>query len=377
VFDYAARRARFDEQLAGAGVDAAFLPISSDLEYLTGLRRGIPNFGNVSQAHDWVTGCFLLPGRGPVFLVTRMHAEFDMGEDAPGELVVVRETDDGREVFDRVARGLGPVRTLAVGARLWAETAMQLLRALDAPALVSAEPLVNRLRRVKSADELEVMGRAAAIADATMGAVQGRVRPGVTMDELVEEVEHQMRLRGSLAPSFTTHVFTGGQAERLESRSPTGGAPLRPGDAVLFDFGAVLDGYCSDFGRTVFCGEPTAEYRRAHQVMLDAQEAGRRAARPGVPCSEVNRACRAPIEDAGYGEWFRHRMGHGIGLDVHERPFVSVEDDTPLEAGMTFTDEPSIIWPGHVGVRIEDIVVCEPDGGRKLNAYPSDLVATG
>ena len=111
--------------------------------------------------------------------------------------------------------------------------------------------------------------------------------------------------------------------------------------------------------------------------MLDAQEAGRRAARPGVPCAEVNRACRAPIDDAGYGPFFRHRMGHGIGLDVHERPFISVEDETPLEVGMTFTDEPSIIAPGRVGVRIEDVVVCEAEGGRKLNAHPPDLVATG
>jgi Xaa-Pro aminopeptidase len=221
------------------------------------------------------------------------------------------------------------------------------------------------------------MARAAAIADATMGEVQDRVRPGVTMDDLVEEVDHQMRVRGSLAPSFTTHIFTGGPDEPLESRTPSGRQPLRSGDSVLFDFGAVLDGYCSDFGRTVFCGEPTAEYRRAYQVMLDAQEAGRQAARPGVPCAEVNRACRAPIEDAGYGPYFRHRMGHGIGLDVHERPFVSVEDETPLEVGMTFTDEPSILVPGQVGVRIEDVVVCEASGGRKLNAYPSALVATG
>jgi Xaa-Pro dipeptidase len=210
-----------------------------------------------------------------------------------------------------------------------------------------------------------------------MGATCGRVRPGVTMDELVEEVEHQMRVRGSLAPSFTTHVFTGGLEDRLESRTPSGGRPLRHGESVLFDFGGVLDGYCSDFGRTIFCGEPTAEYRRAYQAMLDAQEAGRAAARPGVPCSEVNRACREPIEEAGYGPYFRHRMGHGIGLDIHERPFMSVEDDTPLEAGMSFTDEPSILVPGRVGVRIEDVVVCEEGGGRKLNRYSSELVATG
>jgi Xaa-Pro aminopeptidase len=93
-----------------------------------------------------------------------------------------------------------------------------------------------------------------------------------------------------------------------------------------------------------------------------------------VAASEVNAACRAPIEEAGLGEHFRHRMGHGIGLDVHERPFISSEDDTPLEVGMTFTDEPSIIVPGRFGLRIEDVVVCEEAGGRKLNSYPPDLV---
>ena len=99
--------------------------------------------------------------------------------------------------------------------------------------------------------------------------------------------------------------------------------------------------------------------------MIDAQAAGQAAAKPGVTCAEVNRACRQPIEEAGYGPYFRHRMGHCIGMDVHERPFISEEDQTPLEVGMTFTDEPSIMWHGKVGVRIENIVVCE-DGGPKL-----------
>src|SRR5580765_9034591 len=108
--------------------------------------------------------------------------------------------------------------------------------------------------------------------------------------------------------------------------------------------------------------------------MLAAQEAGRRAAAAGVPASEVNAACRAPIEEAGLGEHFRHRMGHCIGLDVHERPFISNEDETPLEAGMTFTDEPSIIIPGRYSVRIENVIVVEEGGGRSLNSYPAALL---
>ena len=145
----------------------------------------------------------------------------------------------------------------------------------------------------------------------------------------------------------------------------------------MFDFGAVHAGYCSDFGRTIVCGEPHPEYALAYEVMLAAQEAGRVAAVPGALASEVNAACRAPIEAAGLGDFFRHRMGHGIGLDVHEKPFISEEDETPLEVGMTFTDEPSILRRGANAVRIEDVVVCEAGGGRKLNAHPSTLVANG
>jgi Xaa-Pro aminopeptidase len=107
--------------------------------------------------------------------------------------------------------------------------------------------------------------------------------------------------------------------------------------------------------------------------MLAAQEEGRRAAAPGTPASKVNAACRAPIEDAGLGDSFRHRMGHGIGMDVHERPFLSAEDETPLEPGMTFTDEPSIIVDGRYSLRIEDIIVVEEGGGRRLNSYPAAL----
>lgn len=377
MFDYAARRQRLSQILAQEGIDAVFLGLSSDLEYLTGLERNIPTFGNTSYAHGWVGGAFFKPGVEPTFVLPRMFAEFDLPHGAPGELVVVAEKDDGKAMFDKVAKSLGSVKTIAIGSRLWGETVINLVRVFDSPRLVNAEPLVNRLRRVKAKEELAVMEKACRIVDETMGAVTADVKPGVTMHELVERVEHEMRARGSRAPSFTTHIKTMGLEDERESIDHRGTLPLRRGEAVLFDFGAVLDGYCSDFGRTIFCGEPTAEYRRAHQAMIDAQAAGQAASKPGVTAAEVNRACRRPIEEAGYGPYFRHRMGHCIGLDVHERPFISEEDQTPLEVGMTFTDEPSIMWQGKVGVRIENIVVCEEGGGRKLNSYPIEMVASG
>jgi Xaa-Pro aminopeptidase len=373
VFDYADRRRRLDERMREAGVDLLFLPPSSDLEYLTGVERVIPTFGQSQYAHGWVAGAFFRPERAPVFVLPRMMTLFDVAGELPGELVVVGERDDGPALFDAAARGLGRATTLAVGDRTWAETMLHLTRAVGADTVVTGSPLVNGLRRTKSPEEIAVMERACAVVDATMGAVAPTVRAGVTMLELVEEVEHQMRVHGSRVPSFTTHVFTG-FGEGKSSADDTRTTPAQEGDVVMFDFGAVVDGYCSDFGRTVCVGEPGAEVREAYDLVLAAQEAGRAALRPGVRASEVNAACRRPIEEAGYGAAFKHRMGHGIGMDVHEPPFVSDEDETPLEAGMTFTDEPSILVDGRFGVRIEDVVVCEAEGGRKLNGFPPALI---
>jgi Xaa-Pro aminopeptidase len=209
-----------------------------------------------------------------------------------------------------------------------------------------------------------------------MAAVTPLAVPGVSMGELVEAVEHELRRAGSRCPSFTTHMFTGFAPDDYDSGLERAWEPVPEGTSIMFDFGGVVDGYCSDFGRTIYCGEPPAEYREAYEVMLSAYEAGRAAAAVGVPARDVNAACRRPIEEAGYGEHFRHRMGHGIGMNVHERPFLSPEDETPLEAGMTFTDEPSIMIMGGFGVRIEDIIVCEDGGGRTLNSYPTGLVTS-
>jgi Xaa-Pro aminopeptidase len=367
--EYAARRDRLGELLEARGIDAMFVPPSSDLEYLTGLERDLPTFGNISYPHGWVAGAFVVAGREPVFVLPRMVVDFHLGGKPPDGTVVVREADDGRALFAETARSLGEPARIAIAARAWAQTTLELQAVLPGAELVEGSSIVNELRRVKSPAELELMARACVLAQEAMTATEPRVEPGVTMSELQEEVEHQLRVRSSRTPSFPTHIFTRG-AEPLDNQESTWKEPLRDGDPVLFDFGAVVDGYCSDFGRTIVAGEPPDGYEEARQAMLDAQEAGRAAAVPGSLAREVNAACRAPIEAAGLGEGFRHRMGHGIGLDVHEAPFLSVEDATPLEAGMTFTDEPSIILDGRFGVRVEDVIAVR-DGGAEYLADPS------
>jgi Xaa-Pro aminopeptidase len=364
----AARRADGHE-----GLDALFLAPSADLEYLTGVERQIPFFAEISYAHGWVTGAFFRPGREPIFLFPRMFATLDLHEEPEGEIVVVNETDDGVAAFERVVRGFGGAATIAVGDRVWAETVLNLGHAVGFEHLRTGSRLVNVLRRVKTTAELEAMGRAIAAVERTMAAVTPLVIPGVTMAELVESVEHELREASSRCPSFPTHIFTGIAADDYDSGLSSGRTPIRDGTSVMFDFGGVVDG--SDFGRTIYCGEPPGDYLEAYEIMLAAQEAGRAAAGADTPAHEVNAACRAPIEAAGLGPHFRHRMGHCIGMDVHERPFISEEDETPLQPGMAFTDEPSLIIPGRYSLRIEDILVCEEGGGRKLNAYPTALVS--
>ena len=374
MFDHAERRGRLSDRMRAEGVDILFLGLSADLEYLSGVERGIPFFGQSSYAHGWVAGGFFRPDADPVFVLPRMVAAFDLPVTPDGEIVVVDENDDGFAIFERVAKGLGRPSTVAVGDRVWAETTLNLGRVFGFDRLRTGSSLVNELRRVKTPEELEVMGRACRTVERAMEAVAPRVQPGVSMAELVEEVERQLRTAGSMTPSFATHIFTGLDPDSLDSSTHTARIPMPEGTSVMFDFGGVVDGYCSDFGRTVVAGEPSRELLDAYDVMLAAYEAGRAACRPGSLAREVNAACRAPIEEAGLGPHFRHRMGHGIGLDVHERPFVSSEDATVLEAGMTFTDEPSIIIPNAFSVRIENIIVCEEHGGRVLNDYPDALV---
>src|SRR3954453_14276466 len=179
------------------GVDALFLAPSADLEYLTGVERQIPNFGEASYPSGWVTGAFFVPGAEPVFVFPRMFVAFDLKEEPRGELVVVNENDDGVAIFERVARGLGTQRTVAVGDRVWAETTLNLARSFGVDRLRTGSALVNELRRVKTADELAAMQRAIATVEQTMEAVTPLVVPGTTMARLAEAVEHELLAAGS------------------------------------------------------------------------------------------------------------------------------------------------------------------------------------
>jgi Xaa-Pro aminopeptidase len=182
---------------------------------------------------------------------------------------------------------------------------------------------------------------------------------------------NQLMTERGMAPMF------GICASGPNSASPhynTGERVIEAGDAVIFDWGGELNGYLSDMTRTVVIGEPSDEYRKVYDIVLRANQAAFAAVRPGVPCEDVDRAARDVITDAGYGEHFIHRVGHGLGLDVHEEPYMVSGNTLPLAPGMVFSDEPGIYLDGKFGIRIEDTVVCTKDGAERINSAPRDLV---
>src|SRR2546425_4297851 len=209
VFDYAKRRAKVGDRMQQAGIDLLFLPISGDLEYLTGIPRREPSFGNVASRHGWMAGAFLRPGADPVVVLPRMITEFELPVGVAGDVVIVHEMDDGDAVLGRVAADLGPARSLAVGARTWAETLIHLRQALSDPALSNADDLINPLRRIKAPVEMDRMAVAARIVDEVMAVIGPQVLPGVTEAELAAEVNLEMSRCGSPAqpsdPATSSH----------------------------------------------------------------------------------------------------------------------------------------------------------------------------
>ena len=259
---------------------------------------------------------------------------------------------------------------VAVEDRAWAESVLNLRRLLPDAQLSQASALLGPLRRVKDQGEIEILRAAGAITEAAFASTLPRLRHGMTNLDLITEVNYQLRKHGARTHSFVTSFYNVGKAHRLDftDREEQMQVPLLAPVSVSYDFGAVYEGYCYDYGRSVFFGEPDVEYRRVHALVMEAQAAGIAALSAGGTCAQADTAARQVIEAAGYGAAFRHRLGHGIGLDVHEAPFLTATDSTILQEGMCFTVEPSIFVLDKLGARVEDVVVVRANGGDPLTA---------
>jgi Xaa-Pro aminopeptidase len=231
-----------------------------------------------------------------------------------------------------------------------------------------ASALLMPLRLIKDEDEVAIMRKAGEITEAAYQATLGKLHHGMTNLDLISEVNYQLRKHGGLTHSFVTSFYNMGKNYpfAFHNSHEVLQIPLEPPVSISFDFGAVYEGYCYDYGRSVFFGEPDAEYRKVYDLVISAQATGIAALQTGNTCEQADAVARAVIVDGGYGSSFRHRLGHAIGMDVHETPFLMAGDKTVLRPGMWFTVEPSIFIPHHLGARVEDVVVVRENGGEPL-----------
>jgi Xaa-Pro aminopeptidase len=238
--------------------------------------------------------------------------------------------------------------------------------------LLPSVGVVEGLRRVKDPGEVDRLVEAARIADDALGRLRPELDRGLTEEAFGRSLDFEMRRLGASGPSFETIVASGPNAAMPHHRP--GPRVIEPGEPVVLDFGARVDGYCSDMTRTVWAGRiGDADLRRAVDVVLASQAAGVAAVGPGVKCAAVDQACREVIAQAGWEDLFVHGTGHGVGLDIHEGPWVSATSVDTLEVGHVVTVEPGVYLPGRGGVRIEDTVVVTDDGCRPLTRTPKDL----
>jgi Xaa-Pro dipeptidase len=242
--------------------------------------------------------------------------------------------------------------------------------------LVSGAGLLAELRMTKGPEELAAIRRSIDIAEQAMDHTVPLIRIGMTEQELASELTVQL-LRAGSQPEMPFSPIVAAGPNSAHPHAVPGERRLGAGDWLVLDWGATAAGYISDLTRTFAVGEIDGELAKVHRIVEQANAAGRAAVRPGTSCSEVDRAARAVIEAAGYGDRFVHRTGHGIGLEAHEPPYIRGGDELPLEPGMTFTVEPGIYLDGRGGVRVEDNLLVSEAGGDTLTRYPRELRVVG
>jgi Xaa-Pro aminopeptidase len=366
---YAERLGHAAEATAAHGFDAMLVAVGPDLRYLTAYE---------AMPLERLTMLVVVPGGEATIVVPRLERPAAAaGLRTPVAIATWDELDDPYEVV----RGLLPKPTgtpgrVAVSDTLWASHLLRLQAAVPGARFASASGVLRDLRMIKDRDEIALLTLAAHAADRVVRQIASGRLVGRTEADVAREVRERLIAEGHEVGQFAI------VASGPNSASPHHEASERvigPGEPIVLDIGGILGSYCSDITRTLWVtgGDPAKgpdeRYRHLFGVLHSAQAAATRAVRPGVACEEIDASARRPIDAEGYGEAFFHRTGHGIGLEGHEDPYMIAGNDLPLREGMAFSVEPGIYFPGEYGARIEDIVVCGPDGPIPLNEAPREL----
>jgi Xaa-Pro aminopeptidase len=336
------------------GVDALLLSLGADLPWLTGYE---------AMPLERLT-MLVLPADGDATLVVP-RLEAPRVEPDP-DVFTIRPWDETDDPVALVASLVGARTRLAIGDRTWATFLVGLQRELPGATWERASTVTGPLRAVKDAAEIDALRAASAAADRVAAQLIAGEIPlvGRTEAEVSADIGRRLRAEGHQKVNF---AIVGSGPNAASPHHEPGRRVIGAGESVVCDFGGTMNGYCSDITRTVFTGEPPAAFVELYDALEDAQAAAVTAATVGTPCEDVDGIARRRIADAGYGELFIHRTGHGIGLEEHEDPYLVKGNAVPLAAGHAFSVEPGIYVAGRWGARIEDIVVASDDGPEPLN----------
>ncbi|WP_018352518.1 M24 family metallopeptidase [Longispora albida] len=352
---------RARQAAADAGFDVLLVSPGPDLRYLTGYQ---------ALPLERLT-CLVLPARGEAFMVVPLLEE-PAAQAALGgglELVTWGETDDP---YAKIAARLGSPALAGLDNHMHAEKVLRFRAALPGTEQGLAGDVLRELRMRKTPAEVASLRAAGAAIDRVHRRMAEWLRPGRTEHDVARDIADAILAEGHATVDF---VIVASGPNGASPHHEVSGRVIEAGEPVVVDIGGTMpDGYCSDSTRTYSLGEPHSDFVDLYTVLLRAQVAQTETVRPGITAQELDGVGRGVIAAAGYGEYFVHRTGHGIGLSTHEEPYIVAGSPLPLEAGMAFSIEPGIYIPGRFGARIEDICVCTPDGGERLNLTSRELV---
>lgn len=365
--DYAVRRARAVAQAADAGLDGVLVAPGPDLLYLTGYMP--------VAITERLTLLVLARDAAPTMIVPSLE-HGDAGQATGTRDIALIDWSDGQDPYATIAPALHPTGAYAISDTAWALQVLGLQHELPGLALRSMTVALPMLRAVKDAAEIARLAAAGAAADACFEALLHVRFAGRTENDVAADLARMLLEHGHSQVDFTV---VGSGPNGANPHHEAGDREIEEGDMVVLDFGGLKDGYGSDTSRTVHVGPaPTEEEVEVHELVRRAQQAGFDAVQPGATCQDVDRAARAVIAEAGYGERFLHRTGHGIGTTTHEPPYMVEGETRPLQPGMCFSIEPGVYLADRFGVRIEDIVAVGDDGhGRRLNRTDRELRFVG
>jgi Xaa-Pro aminopeptidase len=348
--------------MAEHDIDTLLLSVGHDLPYLTGYT---------AMPLERLTMLVVPRASAATMVIPALEAPRVRELSAVFELLPWNETQDPTAIVARLAAGS---KRVAVGDQMWARFLVELLPQLPGAVFSRAVDVVGPLRMTKDRAEIDALAAAGAAVDRIAGELQRGEIPlvGRTEAEVSAHLSRRIVEEGHETVNFA--IVAAGENAASPHHHP-GDRVIAEDEIVLCDFGGTMSGYCSDTTRCVVTGDIPAEIDEAYAVLREAQRVGVEAGVIGTPCQDVDRATRAVIDEAGYGRYFIHRTGHGIGMEEHEDPYIVEGNTMPLEAGHAFSIEPGIYVPGKWGMRLEDIVVATDDGPRSLNRSDHSLLS--